>query len=145
MSDRSGQETEKDNEAVIRRFYEELFNQRREAVAQEIISPAYMDYGHSPPGRGPEGALDDFHGVMAVSNDAHFDIECMVAAGDTVAVRWTGQMTHTGPIMGVEPTGKRLALSGMSFYRLADGKITETRNQTDMLGFLGQLGISPSG
>ena len=145
MAEDNGRSAAAENEAVVRRFYEEVFNQRREDVIPEIISPDYVDYGHTPPGRGPQGALDDLRGVEAVSNDARYDIEDIVTGGDTVAVRWTGHMSHTGPIAGIEPTGKQLTLSGMSFYKLRDGQITETRNQVDMLGFLTQLGAVPGG
>ena len=134
-----------ENVAVVRRFFEEVFNQGREDVIDEIISPDYVDYGHEPPGRGPAGALDDFRGVRSVSNDAHYDIEDVVAADDTVAVRWTGRLTHTGPFGAVEPTGKTLRLTGMSFYKVRDGQIVETRNASDMLGFFGQMGLFPGG
>lgn len=137
--------TAAENEAVVRRFYEEVFNQRREDVILEIVSPGYVDYGHNPPGRGPQGALDDLRGVEAVSNDARYDIEDMVTVGDTVAVRWTGHLSHTGTMAGIEPTGKQLTLSGMSFYKLRSGQITETRNQVDMLGLLTQLGAVSGG
>ena len=133
------------NEAVIRRFYEEVFNQRREEVISEIIAADYVDYGHDPPGRGPQGAIEDFRGVVAVSDDARYDIDDVVAAGDTVAVRWTGHLTHTGPIAGIEPTGKKLTLPGMSFYKVKNGQIVETRNLVDMLGFLTQVGAIPGG
>lgn len=133
-----------DNRAVVRRFFE-AFNQRREDVIEEVVSPDYVDYGHNPPGHGRQGALDDYRAVMAVSSDAHYDIEDIVASESTVAVRWTGHLTHTGPIAGVGPTGRQLTLSGMSFYKVRGGQITETRNQVDMLGFLGQLGIAPGG
>ena len=136
---------EGENEAVVRRFYDEVFNQGREDVIKEIISPDYVDYGHNPPGRGPQGALDDLRGVMAVSNETRYVIEDLVAVGDTVAVRWTGHLRHTGRFADEEPTGKALTLPGMSFYKLRDGKIVETRNQADMLGFLGQLGLAPGG
>ena len=111
----------------------------------EIISPDYVDYGHNPSGRGPQGALDDLRGVQAVSNDARYDIDDIVTVDDTVAVRWTGHLSHTGTIAGVEPTGKQLTLSGMSFYKLRNRQITETRNQVDMLGLLTQLGAAPGG
>ena len=145
MADANGSSLAAQNEAVVRRFYEEVFNQRREEVIDEIISPDYIDYGHNPPGHGPKGARDDYRGVMAVSDDAHFDIEDIVAVEDTVAVRWTGHLTHTGPFAGVEPTGKKLTLPGMSFYKVRNGQILETRNQFDMLGFLEQLKGGPGG
>lgn len=143
MAEGDGRSSTAENEAVVRRFYDEVFNQQREDVIHEIIAPDYVDYGHNPPGRGPQGALDDYRGVMAVSNDARYEIEDLVAGGDTVAVRWTGHLSHTGPIAGVEPTGKKLTLPGMSFYKVRNGRIVETRNQADMLGLLTQLGAFP--
>ena len=145
MAERDVRSTAAENEAVVRRFYEEVFNQRREDVIPEIISPDYVDYGHNPPGRGPQGALDDLRGVEEVSDDARYDIEDIVTVNDTVAVRWTGHLSHTGTIAGIEPTGKQLTLAGMSFYKLRNGQITETRNQVDMLGLLTQLGAIPEG
>ncbi len=51
----ANERTGADNEAIVRRFFEEVSNQRRPEVLQEIIAPNYVDYGHSPPGRGPQG------------------------------------------------------------------------------------------
>ncbi|MDQ4068333.1 MAG: ester cyclase [Actinomycetota bacterium] len=84
----------------------------------------------------PQGALDDCRDVMAVSNDARYEIDDIVAAVDTVPVRWTGYLPHTGTIAGVEPTGRKLTLPGMSFYKVRNGQIVETCNQVDMLGLL---------
>ncbi len=132
------------NVAVVRRFYEEVFNDGNDAVIEEIISPDYVDYGHNPPGAGPQAARDDWKGVKEPFPDARYEIDDVVAQGDTVAVRWTGTMTHTSPFLGVEPTGKRLTLTGTSVYKLAGGQITETRNQADVLGLLVQLGLAPA-
>lgn len=128
------------NVAVVRRFYEEVFNQGREDVIDEVIAADYVDYGHDPPGIGPQGARDDYRGVLAISDAPRFDMEDVVAAGDTVAVRWTGHLVHTGPIAGIPPTGKVLTLRGMSFYKVRDGRIVETRNQADVMGMMSQLG-----
>ena len=64
----------------------------------------------------------------------------MIAADDRVVVRWTLQATHTGPFAGIPPTNKKIIVGGISLYRLRDGKITETRNQADLLGAFNQLG-----
>jgi predicted ester cyclase len=139
MSEGSGSTDFPSNEAVVRRFFEEVFNQGRTGVIDEIIAPDYVDYGHNPPGHGPQGALDDYQGVTAISTGTRFDIDDVVSAGDTIAVRWTGHLVHTGVIAGFEPTGNHLILSGMSFYKIHGGKISETRNQADMLGLMNQL------
>jgi predicted ester cyclase len=42
---------------------------------------------------------------------------------------------------GVAPTGKRIAIGGISIYRIAEGKIVEAWEQLDLLGMWQQLGL----
>jgi predicted ester cyclase len=131
---------EEDNKTVVRRFYEEVFNQGQEAVIDEIVAPDYMDYGHTPPGKGPEGAKQDFRGIAGAFSNPHFTIDDLIATGDQVIARWTGTFTHTGEFAGVAPTGKSLMLTGMSIYRLANGQLLETRNAVNWMPLLQELG-----
>lgn len=135
---------EAENAAVVRRFYEEVFNQGQEAVLDEIISPDYLDYGHNPPGRGIEGAKADFRGGAAYFSNAHFTIYDLIATGDRVVVRWTGTLKHTGDFMGVPASGKTVTLTGISLYQAANGKLLETRNAVNWLDLLQQLGVVQS-
>lgn len=75
---------EEDNKAIVRRFYEEVFNQGREEVIDEIISPDYIDYGHEPPGKGREGAKQDFRGATSVFSNTHYTIDELIAKGDSL-------------------------------------------------------------
>lgn len=128
------------NTAIIRRFYEEVYNQGREDVLDEIISSDYLDYGHNPPGRGIDGAKADFRSGQGIFGNVHFTHHNLIALGDQVVVRWTGSLTHTGKFMGVAPTGKTIDLTGISIYRLANGKLTETRNAVNWLTLLQEIG-----
>jgi predicted ester cyclase len=58
--------------------------------------------------------------------------------------RVTGTGTHTGELMGVPPTGKRLEMTGIVIYRIAGGKIVERWAQHDVLGLMQQLGVIPT-
>lgn len=129
-----------DNKAIVQRFYEEVFNQGREEVIDEIISPDYIDYGHEPPGRGPEGAKQDYRGATSVFSNTHYTIDEMIATEDRVIVRWTGNYVHSGEFAGIAPTNKPVSLTGISIYRIANGQIQETRNAVNWLGLLQQLG-----
>lgn len=131
---------EEENKAIVRRFYEEVFNRGREEVIDEIISPDYIDYGHEPPGRGTEGAKQDFRGATSVFSNTYYTIDEMIATGDCVIVRWTGQYIHSGEFAGVAPTGKSVSLTGISIYRVANGQIQETRNAVNWMGLLEQIG-----
>ncbi len=77
----------------------------------EFVSPDYVDYGHTPPGHGPQGARDDYeHAVELAGGVLTYDIDALVARGDTVAVAWTGHL----------PNGSDFR--GLSLYRVIDGR-----------------------
>nr|EJI96948.1 snoaL-like polyketide cyclase family protein [Rhodococcus sp. JVH1] len=76
--------------------------------------------------------------------DGHWTIEEMFSAGDRVVVRWTGTGTHVGEVNGIPPTGNKIRVDAISIHRLADGKIAETWQVWDTLGFLQQLGAIPA-
>ena len=105
-----------------------------------MISPEYVDYGHEPPGRGPEGAKQDYRGATSVFSNTHYTIDEIIAYGDRVIVRWTGNYIHSGEFAGIAPTNKPVSLTGISIYRVANGQIQETRNAVNWLGLLQQLG-----
>lgn len=75
-------------------------------------------------------------------------VEDLIAEGDKVAARVTTRGTHTGELMGLPPTGRRVEWSGISMTRHADGRIAEQWGEFDALGLLQQLGadaLSASG
>jgi predicted ester cyclase len=65
----------------------------------------------------------------------------MIAEGDQVATHWTGRGQQTSLLMGLPARGTKLELSGMRWYRLADGKIVET---WVMFGLFRQIGGTPA-
>lgn len=46
--------------------------------------------------------------------------------------------------MGLPPTGKRVAWSGITFYRIQNGKVVDEVGEEDGLGLLRQLGAIPT-
>ena len=132
-------EKSKTNLNVIQRFYD-AYNKKHEAILNEVIADDYVDYGHQPPGRGLQGAKSDHQEFGRAFEDARFDIDEIFGADDRVVVRWTLHATHTGPFAGFSPTQKKVNVPGISLYQLRDGKITETRNQADLLALFTQLG-----
>src|SRR5215831_12422409 len=124
---------------AVQLFYD-AYNKKDETILSQVIADDYVDYGHEPPGRGLQGAKSDHQEVARGLADARFDIDEMFGAEDRVVVRWNLHATHTGPFAGVPPTQKKIAVRGISLYRLRDGKITETRNLADLLALFTQLG-----
>lgn len=84
-------------------------------------------------------------GTFVAFPDLVRTVEDMVAEGDKVVARWTSTGTHTGPFMGLPPTGKAVTTTGITIFRLnGAGRIVEEWSETDMVGMLQQVGGMPS-
>jgi steroid delta-isomerase-like uncharacterized protein len=76
--------------------------------------------------------------------NGHWEINDIFSTADKVVVRWTGSGEHVGEINGIPPTGKKVSVSAISIHQMRDGKIAETWEVWDTLGFLQQLGVVPA-
>jgi steroid delta-isomerase-like uncharacterized protein len=136
---------EENNREVVRRFVEEGWNEADFEVVEKLVAADGVTHdptlGDLP--NGPEGAKRAIQLYHDAFPDARLEIEDVVAEGDEVAVRWTGTGTHEGELMGVEPTGNEVEVSGIEIDRIEDGKIAETWVVYDALGMLRQLGAVP--
>ena len=119
------------NKAVVERFFS-AFNDQTPDVFDEVISPDYLDYGHSPPGRGPQGARDDYNGAGSAFSKVEYVIDDMIAEGDRVATRWTATLSRAGGDDGQAASDRPLSATGISIYVLANGQITETRHEVNI-------------
>jgi hypothetical protein len=103
-------------EEVVRKFFDCYTNGRPEDF-DTVVAPDYVDYGHTPPGRGPGGARDDYeHAVGLAGGLIHYGIDALVVDGDAVAAAWTGTL----------PNGSDMR--GLSLYRISDGLLSSTRH-----------------
>lgn len=130
--------------AIARKVFEEVQNRGNSVLVDELVTADYV--GHTPvlEIHGPAGAKQ-FDAVLKQGfPDYHVTVEAQIAEGDLVATRWTGRGTHLGPFRGIPASGKRMTISGMTFFRIADGKLVEGWTNIDLLGLLQQIGAVPS-
>ena len=134
--------TTEGNKALVLRFVEEFWSKGNLAAADELMTPDVII--HQPEVGGVAG-LKAFNTMFrAAFPDWYSTPEELIAEGDKVAERWTGRGTHRGEFQGIPPTGKQVAVPGVVFYRIRDGKIVEFRGSFDMLSMLQQLGVVPA-
>ena len=131
-----------DNKAIMRRFTEEVINQKNIAAADEFLISDFV-FHDAPPGV-PQGR--ESYKLLAAEfftafPDIHATIEDLIAEGDQVAGRVTTRGTHAGEFMGVAPTGKSVTWSAMFVFRFVGGKAVERWEARDALGLLQQLGV----
>jgi predicted ester cyclase len=91
--------------------------------------------------RGPEGTRGLVTMLRTAFPDLHFEIEDLIAEGDTVAGRLSMSGTHEGPLMGMPPTGRSMRQDHMHFVRFRDGKAIEHWGVRDDLAMMQQLGV----
>jgi steroid delta-isomerase-like uncharacterized protein len=135
-----------ENKAVSRRVAEEIFNQGKLDLADELYTPDYVLHDPSLPEdlHGPEGLKQYAAMNLGAFPDARVTVEDQIAEGDMVVTRWRAAGTHTGELMGILPTGRRSEISGITINRFSGGRIAENWYQSDDLGMLQQLGVIPS-
>jgi steroid delta-isomerase-like uncharacterized protein len=134
------------NKAVMMRFYE-AWNARDLDTFEEIFAPDAVDHDTQNPFaemRGPAGAKRTAEMYHAAYPDGRLEVHEQIGEGDLITTRWTGKGTHEGELMGIAPTGKQVAVAGITIARLANSKIAETWTCWDTLGMLQQLGAVPA-
>ncbi len=135
----------KDNKALIRRFYEEVFNKKNLAAIDDFFAPGHVDHT-LPPGLpvGPEGTKQAIAMTLTAFPDLHLTIEDMIAEGDKVVTWFTTHGTQRGALGDIPPTGKQVTVSTIEITRIAGGKIVEDSGLDDRLGMLQQLARKPT-
>jgi steroid delta-isomerase-like uncharacterized protein len=134
-----------DNKTVVRRYYEEVFNQRKTGLIDQLAIEDYVE--HDPfPGHG-NGRADLRARVQAILGafaPLQFRLEDLVAEQDRVVARWSQTGSHTGPFMGIAATGRQFTITGIDVHRLRDGRMAEHWHVVDLYGLLCQLGAIPA-
>jgi steroid delta-isomerase-like uncharacterized protein len=126
-------------QALVARFVDEFWNRGNFDAADELMTRDAVI--HEPVAGTPEDLKAVALAIRTAFPDWHSTIEEMLVDGDRVVERWTGRGTHRGELQGIAPTGKRVAVPGVVFYRIADRKIAEFRGQFDRMSLLQQLGL----
>ncbi len=131
-----------ENEAIVHRFVEEVMNGGNLDAAEELIATDHVNHDPTAPEvpLGPEGIKQLIGMYRSALPDIHFETGEMIFDGATVAHRWTFTGTHGGEMMGVEPTGKMVEVSGVEMKHVEDGRITASWTISDAMGLMRQLG-----
>jgi steroid delta-isomerase-like uncharacterized protein len=130
------------NARLIERYFEEVWNQGKVDVLDELLTSDYRN--HSPglpdPQPGPEGLKPIVLMMREAIPDLHYTIEDLVLAPDRVAayVRMTG--IHAGSFFGIPPTGKAIDVRQMQIEWIRDGRICQHWRITEDLKLMRQLG-----
>ncbi|MCO5996014.1 ester cyclase [Actinoallomurus rhizosphaericola] len=128
---------------IVHRFYEDMLNQQRPELAEELITPDMTTHDPDAP-RGPAAVrrVDEF--MRAGFSDLHYQIEDVISEGNKAAVRWTMTGTHDGDFFGNPPTGRKIEISGNVIFGFEGDRVGEIWAVVDVNRLQRQIGAAPS-
>ena len=133
--------TVEENKALIRRYYDELWNLWNLSVADEIIGAEIAFRGSlGVTVQGRDGFKDYVATVRRAFPDFQNAIEDLIAEGEKVVARLTYRGTHQGELFGIPATGKQVTYDGIALFHIVDGKIVSGWVIGDTPALLRQLG-----
>ena len=104
----------------------------------EIHTESYIqNSGRSPSGLAAQ--IENFRGIFGRMPDVQARVEDRIIAGDKVVARMTLSATHTQPLLGIAPTGRRFTLRTIDIWRVEGGKFAEHWDIVDYQGLQKQL------
>ena len=135
-------------ETIVRRWFEEVWNQKRESAIDELMADDALVHGIVGPDgneiRGAAAFKPFFQHFCEAFPDIRITIEDVLVVGGKVAARCAVTATHTGPGVTAAPTNRSARFTGMCIVRVENGKIVEGWNNFDFLSMYQQLGMQLS-
>ena len=129
--------------AVIEAMVDGLNEHRIDDIG-EFFAASFRWMGNT--GCGTKNGLKEFQDNWQRPFQAAFSEKTAVDEGRLVMGEWAAsfgrqEAVHSGEFMGVPPTGKRVQIRYMDFWKVVDGKIVDNWVMVDFPHVLAQLGV----
>jgi predicted ester cyclase len=128
---------------LVHRWFDEVWNQGKRETIDELLGPECVTHDGSVTVKGPQSCHQFFDRMQSGFSRIHIDCNEFLSEGDMCCVRWLATMSHTGDLPGLTSTGKEIRVTGISVFRIVDGRFEEAWQNWDMLGMVEQLGLAP--
>ena len=134
-----------ENKQLVRRWFEEVWNNGRVDAIDEMFDANGIAHGLSDDPSNPIKGPNNFKPFHTLFREAFPNmmivIEDMVAEGDKVAARCSVRAKHEGEFLGRVATGSPVEFSGITIVRIDKGKIVEAWNNFDFMRLHRQVGL----
>ena len=129
-----------ENKAQVRRFFEELYaaGQLNLTAFDDLYAVDLVHHALPPGFSGLEGVKQSMAPIAGATSNNQVNLSHLIEE-DYVVVRWEPEMTHTGELMGIPATGKRIKLSSIAIFRFAHGKVVEAWAESNIAAVMQQL------
>lgn len=132
-----------ENKAIFQEHIEQIWNNGDASGIERFIALNYVGFDADELISGIEGYKQHFERLTTAFSGIRLTIEALLAEEDRVVARFVVEATHTGNLGDIPPTGKRVSVTGISIARISRGQIVEEHANSDTLGLLKQIGITP--
>jgi len=133
-----------ENKALVRRWFEEVWNKGRADAIPELFAEDGIAHGLSDdanaPLKGPGGFLPFHAQFREAFPNIEVVVEDQIAEGDRVATRCSVRGKHAGDSLGFAATQSPVEFTGVAITRIKDGRIIEAWNNFDFMKMYRQLG-----
>jgi len=128
---------------ILRQWFQRVWIEGKTEYIEAIAAPDVRIQGLDGSTHVTTGAAGfrAFYDQMHASfSEFDFTLDDVIGAGPAAAARWTMRLRHTGDGAGVPASGKSITVTGMTFVRVADGRITAGWNEWDRTTLLREIG-----
>lgn len=128
------------NKALAKRAFEELLSKGRFELAEQLYAKDFVNHGIRR-----DISLEEDQAALKGWHQAFPDVAIvprkLIAENDLVVIYWVASGTNTGAGNGLPATGKKVEQSGITIWRIVNGKIKEEWSAFDQLSLMQQLGL----
>jgi DNA-binding CsgD family transcriptional regulator/predicted ester cyclase len=132
-------ELERRNEAAALRWFDEVWNQRREETIDELWAPGAVGHVEGAPSITMLEFKDVRRELLTAFPDFHVEVISVIARDREVVLHWRLMGTHDGPGFGLRPTGKSIEEQGMTRFIFENGQVVEGWDSWNMGAMLNGL------
>ena len=133
----------KPNKKLAERLNQLVWNEHNADVIDEIVAETCVMHVGDLEFRGRNGYRQFFDTYTEAFPDLSIQINDLIAEDGFVVTSYTARGQHTGPLMGIEPTGKQVKVNGVNIGRYRDGELVESNNLFNEMSLMQQLGVLP--
>jgi len=130
-----------ENKRILRATYERWWNAGDVDSVDELVADDYVDHSAVVTSQGKEGLKELIREFHQGFPDMGEQLEDAIAEEDKVVGRFRMWGTHSGPFLGIPPTGRRVEITGIDIFRIVDGKIVEMWYEDDLMSMMRQIGV----
>jgi predicted ester cyclase len=134
-----------DSAHIVRIWFEDIFTRGDLSAVDDIVAADFVAHepGDHPGSHGVEAFKDWLRWYRTSFTDPEWTVNDVIAAGDKIVVRYSGNTMYRGGLLDIPSKGQRVLETGVLIYRIEDGKVKEIWSEMSDLQIVQQLGAFP--